>query len=230
MAKKSTKRKVTTADKEAPDNEAPKPVTSLRERQQQLGAELILEVAFELFSSKGYSKTTVQEIATLAGVGPATVFRHYRSKLGILTALLQQDLAPIFEQGEEIVAGYTGQPLQTLFALLEDFFRILDAPTFAIKANVSRQTEISLNRVEVRELHSFADQNARALIEKLLATFQQHGDLDTALDVGHMAVILFQVFDYHYMELEMNNNQNRLQLWEDLKTRITIILEPWLLS
>ncbi|KRB79620.1 hypothetical protein ASE01_23110 [Nocardioides sp. Root190] len=40
----------------------------------------LVAAAFELFAQRGYDATTVDEIATLAGTGRSTFFRHFRGK------------------------------------------------------------------------------------------------------------------------------------------------------
>ncbi|MCH5585590.1 TetR/AcrR family transcriptional regulator [Shimazuella sp. AN120528] len=48
----------------------------------------ILEAAIHLFAEKGYNGTTTSEIAKLAGVAEATIFKHYRTKKGLLLRLV----------------------------------------------------------------------------------------------------------------------------------------------
>jgi AcrR family transcriptional regulator len=48
----------------------------------------ILEAAIHLFAEKGYNGTTTNEIAKLAGVAEATIFKHYRTKKGLLLQLV----------------------------------------------------------------------------------------------------------------------------------------------
>ncbi|WP_051271668.1 TetR/AcrR family transcriptional regulator [Shimazuella kribbensis] len=48
----------------------------------------ILESAIQLFAEKGYNGTTTSEIAKLAGVAEATIFKHYRTKKGLLFRLV----------------------------------------------------------------------------------------------------------------------------------------------
>lgn len=48
----------------------------------------ILEAAILLFAAKGYNGTTTNEIAKQAGVAEATIFKHYRSKKGLLLRLV----------------------------------------------------------------------------------------------------------------------------------------------
>lgn len=48
----------------------------------------ILKVAMRLFSEKGFSGTTTKEIANLAGVSEAIIFRHFANKDELYSAIL----------------------------------------------------------------------------------------------------------------------------------------------
>jgi AcrR family transcriptional regulator len=47
-------------------------------------AQRLREAAYELFESKGYDATTVDDIADRAGLGRSTFFRHFRSKEDVI--------------------------------------------------------------------------------------------------------------------------------------------------
>jgi len=53
----------------------------------------LLDAAAQCFASAGYSKTTVEEIATAAHASKAVVYHHFRGKEGVLEALLERTLA-----------------------------------------------------------------------------------------------------------------------------------------
>lgn len=55
--------------------------------------EQIRAVALELFSERGYDKTSLREIAERLGVTKAAVYYHYRTKEEILSSLLDEHLA-----------------------------------------------------------------------------------------------------------------------------------------
>ena len=83
----------------------------------------ILDVAEEVFGQGGESAST-EEVARLAGVGIATVFRHFPTKAALLEAVLARRFDRLREQAEALLdAAGPGQA----FA---DFFRYLvaDAP------------------------------------------------------------------------------------------------------
>lgn len=52
----------------------------------------VIVAAFKLFSEKGFAGTTVQEIATEAGIAPRTVFRYFPTKADIPIARIRQHL------------------------------------------------------------------------------------------------------------------------------------------
>jgi AcrR family transcriptional regulator len=53
----------------------------------------VVEAARRLFLERGYGATTIEAISTLADVPPATVYRLFSSKLGILKSLIDVSIA-----------------------------------------------------------------------------------------------------------------------------------------
>ena len=51
--------------------------------------ELILNKSLELFSSKGFESTSTRSIADAAEVSEGLIFKHFKSKNGLLSALLK---------------------------------------------------------------------------------------------------------------------------------------------
>ena len=51
--------------------------------------ELILNKSLELFSSKGFESTSTRSIADAAEVSEGLIFKHFKSKIGLLSALLK---------------------------------------------------------------------------------------------------------------------------------------------
>jgi AcrR family transcriptional regulator len=84
----------------------------------------ILDVAEEVFGTGGESAST-EEVARLAGVGVATVFRHFPTKAALLRAVLVRRFDRLREQAEALLD--TTDPGTAFF----DFFRhlVADAAT-----------------------------------------------------------------------------------------------------
>ncbi|MDV2475464.1 TetR/AcrR family transcriptional regulator [Rhodococcus zopfii] len=61
---------------------------SLRAAQKQMTHELFLAKALELFGTKGYAATTIDDLATAAGSTRTTFYLHFSSKSDVMSALL----------------------------------------------------------------------------------------------------------------------------------------------
>ena len=59
-------------------------LVSLRDQQKQLTRQRLLEAALEVFSSKGYANTTVDDVVASAGASRATFYLHFASKIDLL--------------------------------------------------------------------------------------------------------------------------------------------------
>ncbi|HWE82184.1 MAG TPA: TetR/AcrR family transcriptional regulator [Gaiellaceae bacterium] len=62
------------------------PRLGLRERKKQRTRQTIIEVAIHLFGERGYSETTLAQIADVAEIAPSTFFNYFRSKVDIVFA------------------------------------------------------------------------------------------------------------------------------------------------
>jgi len=72
----------------------------------------VVQAARTLFLERGYAGTTIETISDLSDVPPATVYRLFSSKLGILKALLDVSIA-----GDDEAAPLADQPyVRTLLA------------------------------------------------------------------------------------------------------------------
>lgn len=90
-----------------------------------LARRAVVDAARTLFLERGYAATTVEAISAAADVPPATLYRLFTSKLGILEALLDQsiagddapvavaarpEVAPLFDEPDPValVSGFAG--------------------------------------------------------------------------------------------------------------------------
>lgn len=54
--------------------------------------ELILEAAINVFSTKGYHNTRMEEIASQAGVGKGTIYEYFSSKLHLFQEMMEESI------------------------------------------------------------------------------------------------------------------------------------------
>jgi AcrR family transcriptional regulator len=115
----------------------------------------VIEAARTLFVERGYACTTIDAISAQSDVPPATVYRLFSSKIGILTALIDLSVT-----GTEEVVALADQPTAT--ALLADPDPIRQLRGFAaICRDVNARTE-PLYRILVSAAGS--DPEASALL------------------------------------------------------------------
>jgi AcrR family transcriptional regulator len=88
----------------AADTRADSPEGRGRQARTRLARAAVVEAARTLFVERGYAVTTMEAISERSDVPPATVYRLFSSKLGILTALIDasvagtEDSVPLAEQ------------------------------------------------------------------------------------------------------------------------------------
>src|SRR5213076_2188762 len=75
---------------------------SLRERQRQERAALILGVAQDVFADKGYYDASIDEIAARAGIAKGTVYLHFASKEDLLVALVERQINEFLARVDQV--------------------------------------------------------------------------------------------------------------------------------
>lgn len=89
----------------------------------------IEQVALELFRSRGFDKVTVEEVCAAAEVGPATFYRHFGTKEGVVFAYREGFTTAL----RKAVDGATGLPEgQRLPAILGHFAAYLESQSQAL--------------------------------------------------------------------------------------------------
>ena len=101
--------------------------SSLRERQKQQRGERMLAAASKLFNERGYPDVTIEEIAALAEVSPATVHNYYSSKDKLLLSIVEHGDAGIFGLLLDLARSFRGSPSAAMNRILTEItLRSLD--------------------------------------------------------------------------------------------------------
>ena len=111
--------------------------------------EKILTAALEVFSSKGFHGTTVDEIAERAELGKGTVYRHFHSKKGLFSELISSKVAEL----EQTVAGAIDprtDVLKVIEAYLRSYFAFFDRNRNLYKVLIQEQSDFG---AEVKALY-----------------------------------------------------------------------------
>ena len=67
-------------------------MTTVREEKKRQTRKAILEAAISLFGSRGYDKTSIDQLAKKAGVGKGTIYSYFRTKSEIFLAFCEDEL------------------------------------------------------------------------------------------------------------------------------------------
>ncbi|MFK4089120.1 TetR/AcrR family transcriptional regulator [Kribbella sp. NPDC020789] len=127
----------------------------LRELKRERTRRLIADKAFELFCHHGFGRTTVEQIAAAAEVGPSTLYRYFPTKETLVLEFVEDSLMGA-------VAWFRGQPPvdlpDGLQAVIE---RVLD--------------ELERNPDRVRAVYEMADQtvSVAAHLQALIWRFRE---------------------------------------------------------
>ena len=144
----------------------------------------IITAASELFTARGYSATSLADVAVAAGVARPTVFAAFGSKSALLRVILDQALA-----GDDELVPVADRPwfrpvwdAATQDAALDAYARVcvlIEARTARIFEAVRRAADASS---EVAQLWNTVQGNRRAGAEMVVKRLQALGPLRPGLD------------------------------------------------
>lgn len=158
----------------------------------------VLKAAVEVFSEKGFAAASTSEIAQRAGVAEGTVFKHYKTKKGLLLRILSPTIiklgAPLlikdFEKILEAKYQNFGDFLQ---ALIEDRIEYAKKNAGAVKILFH---EISYH-AELREmLKEIFVQRIFPRLQKAIRYFQKKGELAELPDDTIIRLVISTVLGY----------------------------------
>ncbi len=85
-------------------------------------AERILDAAEGLFAERGYSATTLRDVATRVGIQNPSLYNHFESKEALYAAVLERDIGPVLEALSEFLldgSEGSGDPAQVAERVME---------------------------------------------------------------------------------------------------------------
>lgn len=91
-------------------------MSNLRAAQKQLTRKLLLTSALDLFQTKGYATSTVDDIATAAGTTRATFYAYFPSKSDLMKALFDEQLNEVLHRSRSAEHGSTAVDLVAVVA------------------------------------------------------------------------------------------------------------------
>ncbi|RLU00245.1 TetR/AcrR family transcriptional regulator [Ketobacter sp.] len=175
----------------------------------------ILLAAREVFAKEGFRTAEVKTIATRAGVGKATIYKHFDSKEDLLLSVVKADLQAIRDIALTHLVG-AGHPLERL-----------KSTSLAIADYLDRNRNFSM--VLIREAGEFMPEIQR-LHEEVVSANQAFADafFDALKSEGVLPDIPNQIL----LNLLMNLTIGTVYSWtlnkeQDLRSQVQQLFDLW---
>ncbi|MEQ8803900.1 TetR/AcrR family transcriptional regulator [Haliea sp.] len=179
-------------------------VTGLRGRQKEKRRAAIISAARQLFEALGYQNTSMEAIAEAAEVGVATVYNYFGSKGKLLADILRPEFQALYDQGDELLSAPPADPADGVLELIRIYRHFQDdwhsrrLLTAVIGPGLTAEPVLD-------ELTIKAEAEVKRQLAALLEDYQQRNLLRAEIAMSDAAVILFSVFNQHYIEYVTND-------------------------
>lgn len=147
----------------------------------------LIEVARQLFATKGFDSTTMNEIAVLSGKGRRTLYTYFKSKSEIFLSVIDSEMSHIIDAIEEIppLQIPADEKLKRYILCRMDQVRNTVIRNGSLRAEFFRdvvQLEHARRRLDVREL-------------SILRSILQQGIEEGTFDIDNASVVAVTI---HY--------------------------------
>ena len=164
----------------------------------------ILDASWTCFARNGYHRTTMQDIATEAGISAGAIYRYFDGKEAVLAAINQRSQA----LGRALVAAAAsddGDPIRSISIIGEAMMRFFYDPEFETIAriNIEIWPEI-LRHDELRKAIGVEMRFWREAVTKIMADAQDRGDLRPDVNPQALAQVLMCAWEgmRHYRTVD----------------------------
>ncbi len=163
----------------------------------------ILEAAIICFARDGFHGTSMQKICAEAQMSPGALYRYFPSKESIIAAIVQGERAERLKIFMEVIH----QP-NIIIGLVETLARMLrdaDVPTACLGPEIMAE---AIRNTALRETLEVEEESTRDLLGETLSTAVTRGEIDPALDLQDVIMLLQIMADgavlHHQLHPEWN--------------------------
>jgi AcrR family transcriptional regulator len=111
----------------------------------------VLDAALALFTDNGFAKTTVDQIASKAGISKGAVYNYFPSKKAILEGLVHRAVGPVIDQASAVIGGSQGDPRPLIRQIMGMFLSVMSRPNaFSVPILVIRE---AVNAPEIAQIY-----------------------------------------------------------------------------
>lgn len=155
----------------------------------------ILDAAWSCFAKRGYHQTTMQDIATDAGISAGAIYRYYASKEAVLAAITERNT----ERYAELLADIRSEakePMDVLDAIGQTMLATFEDPLFEMNTRLDIEIRPETLRNEVlRERSRQQLEFWRKSLVVLLQEARDKGELRKDIDIDTFVVLAIAAYD-----------------------------------
>ncbi|HCS41367.1 MAG TPA: TetR family transcriptional regulator [Pseudomonas sp.] len=157
----------------------------------------ILEAAEKAFFERGVARTTLADIATLAGVTRGAIYWHFSNKADLVQAMLDTLKEPLDEMAKASESADELDPLGCMRKLLIHLFHqvSLDPKTRRINEILFHKCEFTDEMCDLRQQRRTVSLDCNARIALALSNAVNRGQLPENLDTARAAISLHAYID-----------------------------------
>lgn len=175
---------------------------------------------------RGYARTTMDQIARRAGVGVATVYKHFGTKASILEAIIRPTLEIAFAAAEEVIERPPADPGAAVAALVDRYRYLRD--DWKDRRLLQVLSVLETEQVAVlRNLTVESNARVQRQIRDLLLVLKGRGAIARNLSIEDATSVIFCVFNQHYEWFISDVRISADKLFADLSRRLRMLFATW---
>jgi AcrR family transcriptional regulator len=199
-------------------------MTDLRKRQKRKREEAIIEAAKELIGQKGYRNTSIEEIASKAEVGPATVYNYFTSKSGLLMSIFNEEFEILLENGEKILSNPPAEAEEAIYKLSEAYFS-----DFTGRHNRQLMREIFVamlvEQLSIRKELIGLDYILMGQLVKLLELTKSRGQIGADINPEDVAFVIYSLMMTDLMAFFIDDDMTIQDCLKAIKRHIYLVFQ-----
>jgi AcrR family transcriptional regulator len=189
---------------------------TLKEQQFQLREQAIIKAMYELLARKGYEATSMDDVAEQVGIGKATLYLHFNSKVELTLRVIIQQIEAAALSMESLDAS-----LPAIDRLKQTLYTGIQRRATMGVAQIEVTLEEIINNPEFQAAERRVDKATTALIKEAI----RQGDIRSDLSVPLVQQFISTIFNMNF-ELLLKQGNSVEQLCEQIIDLVSRAIRP----
>lgn len=198
-------------------------MSDLRTQQKQQRREAVLKAADSLFRRRGFSQTNMEDIAEKAGVGVASVYNYFGTKVELLRALFEPEFSRMKRDAEDLLDSPPDDPIEGIVSM-SACFRI--HPNWLARGLLEPfASNYFLPRSSKPNVIDDIDDIMSKYFGAIIAYYKKQGRLGARANVSDFVFILTGLFALHLREYLASPDLAATEVFARHDRRLRLILQ-----